>query len=104
MVLVERTIQDVHDYVQGCVAELVLNLDEVGISDWEDHKTTKVIVPAAMLGRTIHYGASRNMKHISTIACLSDAPESVLPYIVVSQNSPTVQEHLKRMLFVSERI
>jgi hypothetical protein len=29
------------------------------------------------------------------IACLSDAGESLLPYIVTSQNSSTVQKHLK---------
>jgi hypothetical protein len=66
----ERIIQDLHNYVQGCVAELVFNLDEVGISDWEDRKTKKVTVPAAMPGQTIHYGVSRNVKHISMIACM----------------------------------
>jgi hypothetical protein len=39
----ERTIQDLHDYVEGWVAELVFNLDEVGISDYEDRETQKVI-------------------------------------------------------------
>jgi hypothetical protein len=29
----ESIVQDLHEYVQGCVAELVFNLDEVGISD-----------------------------------------------------------------------
>jgi hypothetical protein len=48
---VERTIQDLHDYLQGCVVELVFNLDEVGISDWEEHKTKRVLVPAANLIR-----------------------------------------------------
>jgi hypothetical protein len=69
----ERTIQDLHEYVQGCVAELVFNFSEDGISDWEDRKTKTAIVPAAMLGRTIHHGVSRNVKHISVIACLSAA-------------------------------
>jgi hypothetical protein len=68
-VFVERTIHDLHDYVQSCVAELVLNLDEVGISDWEDRKGKKVAVPPAMLGQTIHHGVARNVKHISVIAC-----------------------------------
>jgi hypothetical protein len=42
-VFLERIIQDLNEYVQGCVAELVFNLDEVGISDWEDRKTQKGI-------------------------------------------------------------
>jgi hypothetical protein len=38
------------------VAELVFNLDEGGISDWEDRKkkTKTVIVPATMVGQTMH--------------------------------------------------
>jgi hypothetical protein len=92
----ERRIQDLHKYVQGCVAELVFNLDEVGISDWEDRKAKKVIVAAALLGQTIHYGVSRNVKHISVIACLSAAGESLFHYIVTSHNSSTVQGHLKK--------
>jgi hypothetical protein len=54
----ERIIQDLHNYIQGCVAELVFNLDEVGILDWEDRKTKKVIGLAAMLRQTIHHGVS----------------------------------------------
>jgi hypothetical protein len=87
----ERIIQDLHEYVQTWVAELVFNLDEVGISDWEDRKTKKVIVPAA-----IHDGVSRNVKHISVMACVLAAGESLLHYTVTLQNSPTVQEHLRK--------
>jgi hypothetical protein len=54
----------------GLCSELVFNLDEVGISDWEDRKTKKVIALAAMFGHTIQHGVSRNVKHISVIACL----------------------------------
>jgi hypothetical protein len=78
------------------VADLVFNLDKVGILDWEDCKTKKVGVPAAMLGQTIHHGVSRKVKHISVIVCVSAAGASLRPYIVTSQNSPVVQEHLKK--------
>jgi hypothetical protein len=66
----ERRIQDLHDYVQGRVAELVFHLDEIGISDWEDCKTKKVSALAAKFGQTIYHGVSRNVKGISVIACL----------------------------------
>jgi hypothetical protein len=50
----ERIIQDLHEYVQVCVAEQVFNLDEVGISDWEDRKTKKVIAsPRCLVKRYI---------------------------------------------------
>jgi hypothetical protein len=53
-VFLESTVQNLneseyeyeyeYEYVQGCRAELVFNLDEVGISDWDDHKARKVVV------------------------------------------------------------
>jgi hypothetical protein len=95
-VFLERTTQHLRYYAQGCVAELVFNLDEVGISDSEDRNTKKGIALAAMFGQTIYHGVSRNLKLISVIACRSVARESLLHYIVTSQNSPTVQQHLKR--------
>jgi hypothetical protein len=58
-------IQNLHDYVERCVAKLVFNLHEIGILDWGDRKMKKVIVPAAMLGQPIHHGISRNVKHFS---------------------------------------
>jgi hypothetical protein len=92
----ERMIQDLHEYVQGCVAELVFSLDEVVISDWEHCKTKKAIALAAMFGQMIHHGVSRNVKHISVITCLSAAGESLLHQIVTSQNFVTVQQHFNK--------
>jgi hypothetical protein len=94
----ERTIQDLKEHVQGCVAELVFNLDEVGVSDGEDRKTkTKTaIVPVTMRGETIHHEISRTVKHISGITCISVAGESLTPYIIISQVPTSVQERLKK--------
>jgi hypothetical protein len=78
------------------VAELVFNLDEVGISDWEDRKTKTVIVPATMHGQTIHHEISRTVMHISVIACVSTAEESLTPYIITSQAPTSVRERLKK--------
>jgi hypothetical protein len=30
--------------VQGCIHDLVFNLDEIGVSEWEDRKSKKVVV------------------------------------------------------------
>jgi hypothetical protein len=57
--------------VQGLVFDLVFNLDEVGVgvgvSEWEDPKSKKVIMPTAMSSQTIHHGVKRNLKHITVI-------------------------------------
>jgi transposase len=84
----ERTVQDLKEHVQKYVAELVFNLDEVGLSDWEDPRPKTVIVPATMRGQTIHHDISRTVKHISVIAWVSAAGESLTPYIITSQ-APT---------------
>jgi hypothetical protein len=92
----EETIRCLHEYVKGLCTELVLNLDEVGISDWEDRKSKKVIVPQSMSGQTIHHKVNCALKHVSVIACVSAAGESLTPYIVTSQDSPSLREQLKR--------
>jgi hypothetical protein len=94
--LLERTDQNLKEHVQACVAELVFNLDEVGISDWGDLKTKTVILPEKMRGHTIHHEISRTVKHISVITCISVAGQSLTPYIITSQAPMLVQEWLKK--------
>jgi hypothetical protein len=74
----------------------MFNLDEVGISDWEDRKTKTVVVLAMMVGQTIHHEISWTVKHISVIACASAAEESLTPYIITSQASRWVREQLRK--------
>jgi hypothetical protein len=102
----ERTARDLNEHVQGCVSELVFNLDEVGISDWEDRETRKVVVPATLDGRPIHHAVSRNVKRISVIACVSTAEESLMPYIITSHRR-TLQQFKSSSdstVFISEKI
>jgi hypothetical protein len=63
--LLERTGQSLDEHVLGCLAELGFNLDEIDISDWEDRKTKKVFIAAAILGQMIYQGVSRKEKHVS---------------------------------------
>jgi hypothetical protein len=62
--------------------ELVFNFDEIGMSEWEDRKERKVIVPATMDGPTIYHRASRSVRHISIMTCITAAGEYLTPYIV----------------------
>jgi hypothetical protein len=80
------------------VVELVFNLHEVGISDWEDRKTKMktVIIPVTIRRQTVHHEISQTVKHISVIACISAAGESLTPYIITSQAQTSVQERLKK--------
>jgi hypothetical protein len=92
----DETVPCITQFVHGLPTELVFNLDEVGISDWEDRTSKSVIVPKAIRSETIHHKIHRNLKHVSVIVCVSAAGESLIPYIVTSQDSLPVRENLKR--------
>jgi hypothetical protein len=63
----------------------VSNLDEVGISEWEDRKSKNVVVPVAFACQTIHHGISRNLKHITTITCVFGGGGYRIPDMVTFQ-------------------
>jgi hypothetical protein len=46
--------------------------------------------------QTVHHKVNRNLKHVSVIARISAAGESLIPYIVTSQDSLHVREQLKK--------
>jgi hypothetical protein len=75
-------------------AELVFNLNEVGILEWKDRKDMKMIVSKTMDSQTTHHRASQNMKHISIIMCISAGGESLTPYIVTSQDTEPLRRRL----------
>jgi hypothetical protein len=63
-------------------AELVFNLDEVSILEWEDREDKKMIIAKTMNDQTIHHRASRNVKHISIITYIRAGEEFLTPYIM----------------------
>jgi hypothetical protein len=74
---------------------LVFNIDEVGISEWEDRAPGKVTVPVSMTDQTIHHGVHRNLTHMSMICYVSAAGESLTPFVISSQVNNKVTETLK---------
>jgi hypothetical protein len=77
-----ETICTMHETLQGCPVDLVFNLDEVGISDWEDRKPKKVVVPITVAAHNIHHRISRNVKYISIVTCISAGSACLIPYVV----------------------
>jgi hypothetical protein len=64
------------------------------MSESEDRQRQKMIVRATMGGETIHHRASRGVRHISIIICITAAGESLMPHIVISQNSDAIRKRL----------
>jgi hypothetical protein len=75
-------VQNLKEYVQRWTTELVFNLDEAPISDWEDRKTKNIAVPATISGQTIDHEISRNVKHISAIPRVSTTEKSHILHII----------------------
>jgi hypothetical protein len=69
---------------------LVFNLDEVGVSEWEDGKGKKVVISKILSHQTIYHRASRNLKNMQVISCIRGAKESLTPYVVTSQDSESL--------------
>jgi hypothetical protein len=67
LVFLNETICGLREHVQRMKAELIFNLDEVGVSEWADRRDKEVVIPRTISGQTMHYRASRNVKHISII-------------------------------------
>jgi hypothetical protein len=97
----EETVQNLNNHVQGCIPELVFNLDEVGISYWEDGNTKTGVVPTAQFGRTIHHGVSRNFKNISVIACDLATGKSLIHSTITPQFPHQFKGTLTGIVFVS---
>jgi hypothetical protein len=94
----EETVRSIAQHVQGRPTELVFNLDEVGISEWDDRTVKKknVIVPRSSRGQTVHHKINRRLNHLSVIVCMSAAGENLTPHSVTSQDSPVVRRQLKK--------
>jgi hypothetical protein len=64
------------------LTELAFDLNEVLIAEWKDYNTKSVIVATSARGQTIPQRMIRRLKHLSVIACVLTAGESLTPYIV----------------------
>jgi hypothetical protein len=69
----------------GTIAELVVNLDEVGASDWEDQRTREVIAPAIIDPDAVSHSVSWTFKHITLLVCVSAGADSLWMMLVLGQ-------------------
>jgi hypothetical protein len=98
----EAAIDGFRDHVHNACAEFVLNLYEIGVSEWEDRSEWRVIVPSTMRGQTSYNAVHRNLKHISVVACISATGEHMKPFWFARRGMPPWRKSLK--LKGSERV
>jgi hypothetical protein len=70
-IFLHETIGAMNEAVYRHLSDSVCNLDEVGISEWEDRKSKRGVVPMIANGRTVHHSVARNLKHRPIVTCIS---------------------------------
>jgi hypothetical protein len=94
-VFLEVAIEGIRTHVQNTCADLVFNLDEIGVSEWEGRAERKVIVPSAMREQKIYHRIHRGLKHISVVTCISVGGDHMIPFLVSSQATDAVVRKVK---------
>jgi hypothetical protein len=71
------------EYVSLIPAELIFDLDETGLSDWEERKTKPVIIPSLAFSSTHHYPIDRAIRHRTLLCCVSASGDTYSPLFIV---------------------
>jgi hypothetical protein len=95
----EAGIEGFQYHIHNSRAELVLNFDEIEISEWEDRTEKRVIMTSTMRGQTIFQEIHQNLKHTSIVACISSVGEHMTSFFVCSQANETLERRIKTEVF-----
>jgi hypothetical protein len=72
----------IKEYVPLVPGELIFNLDETGLSDWEERKTRPVIIPSHTSPSTLHYPIDRAISHHALLCCVSASGDAYSPLLI----------------------
>jgi hypothetical protein len=76
-------------------AELIFNLDETGLSDWEERKAKPVIIQSHASQTALHYPIDRTVRHHTLLCCVSASGDAYCPFL--SLPVQTQQGFLRRV-------
>jgi hypothetical protein len=69
-------VQLIKNHVPKIPAELKVNIDETGLSYWEERKEKMVLLPSAHTDSTFHHTVNRSVKHHTLMCCISAAGDA----------------------------
>lgn len=96
----DQYIAMIKAYVPLVPAELIFNLDETGLSDWEERKAKQVIVPQHAKHTALHYPVDRTIRHHTLLCCVSASGDASTPLLICPRPSATrifekgIREHV----------
>jgi hypothetical protein len=76
--------------------ELLFNIDESRFSDWEEHKPKCLLIATEARETTLHYPASRKIRHQTLVCCVTAAGDAYCPLLVSSD--PAARAVLERQI------
>jgi hypothetical protein len=80
----ERYITLIKTWVPLVPAKLIFNLDETGLSDWEERKAKPVMIPTTIEDSHLHYPVDRGIRHQTLLCCISASGDAYCPLLVCS--------------------
>jgi hypothetical protein len=72
----------IKEYVPLVPAELIFNLDETGLSDWEERTTKPVIIQSHASSSILHYPIDRVIRHHTLLSCVSASGDAYSPLLI----------------------
>jgi hypothetical protein len=78
----DEYIQLIKKYVPTVPAELIFNIDETGLSDWEERKDKPVLIPSDQIEATLHYQINKSLRHHTLTCCISAAGDAYCPLLI----------------------
>jgi hypothetical protein len=78
----EGYINLIKNYVPLVPSELIFNVDETGLSDWEERKRKPVLVTSDLATRPLHYPVDRCIRHQTLLCCISASGDAYCPLLL----------------------
>ena len=68
-------------------AALIYNIDETGLSIWEDKKSKTVIIPKELLNTNLQYPIDRTNKNVTLVVTISADGDAYFPLAISSNEN-----------------
>jgi hypothetical protein len=82
-------ISIIQAYVSLGPTELIVNLHETGLSDWEERKAKPMIIPSEATQIPLPDPADRNIRHHTLLCCVSASGDAYTPLFIASRPNTT---------------
>jgi hypothetical protein len=74
--------------------EFIFNLDETGLSDWEERKSRPVLIPTTVENADLHYPANRGIRYQTLLCYVSASGNAHCPLLLCSKTAALSIYHM----------